>query len=47
MKIIANWIAKDYNDIGILSPYSAQVKWLNQQKINKCEIKTIDSFQGR
>lgn len=32
----------------MLSPYSAQVKWLNQQKLgNKCEIKTIDSFQGR
>lgn len=31
-----------------MSPYSAQVKWLLQQKFNKnCEIKTIDSFQGR
>jgi len=43
-----NWLSKNYNDIGVLSPYSAQVKWLNQQKLgNKCEVKTIDSFQGR
>ena len=48
MKILVNWLHKHYKDIGVLSPYSAQVKWLNTQKLGtKCEIKTIDSFQGR
>jgi superfamily I DNA and/or RNA helicase len=40
-------LAKHYKDIGVLSPYSAQVKWLSNQQNIAAEIKTIDSFQGR
>lgn len=48
VKILVNILSKTYTDIGVLSPYSAQVKWIGQQKLgSKCEIKTIDSFQGR
>ena len=48
MKILVNVLSKQYTDIGVLSPYSAQVKWIVQQKLgSKCEVKTIDSFQGR
>jgi superfamily I DNA and/or RNA helicase len=46
VKILVNWLSKNYKDIGVLSPYSAQVKWLNNSKV-KAEVKTIDSFQGR
>ena len=46
MKLLVNLISKQYKDIGVLSPYSAQVKWLNNHKV-KAEVKTIDSFQGR
>lgn len=43
-----NWLDKKYSDIGILSPYSAQVNWFNTHKLNdKAEARTIDSFQGR
>jgi superfamily I DNA and/or RNA helicase len=48
VKILMGNFSKKYSDIGILSPYSAQVKWISQQKLgSKCEVKTIDSFQGR
>ena len=49
VKALVNALSKNYDDIGVLSPYTAQVNWLVQQKIagGKCEIKTIDSFQGR
>lgn len=37
VKVLAQHLSKNYKDIGVLSPYSAQVKWLNQQKLgNKC-----------
>jgi superfamily I DNA and/or RNA helicase len=37
VKVLVNWLHKKYKDIGVLSPYSAQVKWLNTQKLgNKC-----------
>mgnify|MGYP000936465213 FL=1 len=41
---------KDYGctDIGVLSPYSQQINYLESLQLPKCcEIKTIDSFQGR
>jgi superfamily I DNA and/or RNA helicase len=48
VKLLVNWLSKKYNDIGVLSPYSAQIKWFNTHKLNpKAEAKTIDSFQGR
>jgi len=47
VKIIVNALAKEYKDIGVLSPYSAQVKWLTTQQNLQAEVKTIDSFQGR
>ncbi len=48
MKLLVNWLHKQYSDIGVLSPYSAQVNWFNSHKLNaKAEAKTIDSFQGR
>ena len=48
VKALVNALSKSYEDIGVLSPYTAQVNWLVQQKLaGKCEVKTIDSFQGR
>lgn len=48
VKLLVNCLSKIYNDIGVLSPYSAQVKWLNTHNLSsKAEAKTIDSFQGR
>ena len=46
MKILVTWLNKTYKDIGVLSPYSAQVKFIANSKV-KAEVKTIDSFQGR
>jgi superfamily I DNA and/or RNA helicase len=48
VKALVSALSNHYEDIGVLSPYTAQVNWLVQQKLTaKCEVKTIDSFQGR
>ena len=46
VKLLVDLLSKKYKDIGVLSPYSAQVKWIANNKV-KAEVKTIDSFQGR
>ena len=43
-------LSKSYHDIGVVSPYSQQVSYIQSLmgvKNKKCEVKTIDSFQGR
>jgi superfamily I DNA and/or RNA helicase len=49
VKDFALYLTKFYEDIGIVSPYSQQVAYLQSLmgKNKKCEVKTIDSFQGR
>lgn len=49
IKDFAIYLTKYYEDIGIISPYSQQVSLIQSliPKHKKCEVKTIDSFQGR
>lgn len=48
MKIVVEYVGKQERDIGIVSPYSAQVELLIGLGLGKkYEVKTIDSFQGR
>ena len=48
VKIIVENLSKSYSDIGVVSPYSQQVSYLQSLGLNKkAEVKTIDSFQGR
>lgn len=49
VKDFAAYLSKHYEDIGIISPYSQQVSLIQSLmgRNKKCEVKTIDSFQGR
>lgn len=31
VRVLVSYLSKKYKDIGVLSPYSAQVKWLANQ----------------
>lgn len=45
-----NVISKNCDDIGVISPYSQQVAMIQSMGLaqnKKCEVRTIDSFQGR
>jgi len=53
MKLLVQFLEKGElkeNDIGIITPYSAQVQKLNdavKQRKKNVEVKTVDGFQGR
>ena len=36
-----------YQDIAIIAPYAAQVRWLRERAVGEIEIDTVDGFQGR